>query len=818
MLHNKTHSRAAHNEPAMRMMVELNRRKRLAAIVWRLANGMVFGALSALCPIGAEAQDIFEPPKQKRVLQAVAITGKITLDGKLDEPEWQQAPIGTGFMQSEPNQGKPARNNTKVRILYDNKNLYVGAEMNDSLGLKGLRVPTLRRDIDFGISDLFGIIFDGFLDNRNAMSFQSTPWGNLRDLMAGDGGNFFDRDWDAYWSARTTRTDSGWTVEMRIPFNNLRYPRIKTQQLHATPTEPKPALAPVSASATSGGTNGSKGHTPAADTLPHNPAPSDTQAVWGVNFFRLHRRINEESAWAAYPRAYGAYRMQYAGLLKGIKPPPPGINLRLVPYFITEENLSATDGQLTTYQLKPRVGGEVKWAMSPKDVLDLTLNTDFAQADVDRQVVNLSRFSVFFPERRQFFLENSQLFRSGWNGFIEPFFSRSIGLDGNGNVIPIDAGARFTSRHKQYNIGLMAVRQRAAAGNPATNFLVGRYQYNFGEQNRVGLLVSGKLPEPDSNGQSRPNGTYTADGLFRFSQKTSLQWVASATATQGKPKAGYASVLVLSKNTNQYNWALFHSMVSPDYDPQTGFVATKNFHNPFANFSLNYRPSWRPSFVRAFEPQTNGEFYVGITDGQFQQGTWWISPINIRFQSDAYLGMGVNPQWQVLQDIFTPVGLTIAPGKYQYTNFQVYYNTDPSKKFFFRANGQTGGYYNGQLNSISTTLRYSPIPHVSVTIDYRVNALSNIGEDKQSRTTHLLAPEVRLAYNPRLQFIAFYQYNSVNNLGRLNARLSWEFLPLSFLFLVYNNFSFDQFDDGLQRNQRILNQQTVFKLTYLKQF
>lgn len=767
----------------------------------------------------ADAQDIFEPPKQKRVLRAIPITGKITLDGKLNEPEWQLAPIGTNFIQSEPNQGKASKNRSQVRILYDKKDLYVGAELFDSLGHQGLRVPNLRRDIDFGVSDLFGIIFDGFLDNRNAMSFQSTPWGNLRDLMAGDGGSFFDRDWDAYWSARTTRTDSGWTVEMRIPFNNLRYPRPHAKGTpHAAPGNQANPLVATGTNGTNGaGSSTNYGHAP-ADSARANPMPSDTESVWGVNFFRLHRRINEESAWAGYPRAYGAYRMQYAGLLTGIKPPPPGINLRLVPYFVMEENLSTIDGQLNTYQLKPRVGGEAKWAMSPKDVLDLTINTDFAQADVDRQVVNLSRFSVFFPERRQFFLENSQLFRSGWNGFIEPFFSRSIGLDANGNVIPIDAGGRFTSRHKRYNIGVMAVRQRAAAGNPAVNFAVGRYQFNFGEQSRVGALVSAKLPEPDTAGKTRANGTYTLDGLFRFNQKTSLQGVASATTTQGSSKTGYASVLLLDKNTNQYGWSLFYATVSPDYDPQTGFVARTNFHNPFARFDLNYRPSWRPSFIRAFEPRTNGEFYVGITDGKFQEGTWWISPINIRFQSDAYFGMGINPQWQQLQSTFSPVGLSIAPGSYRYVNFQMYYNSDPSKKFFFRINGQTGGYYNGQLNSISTTLRYSPMPHVSITLDYRVNALSNIGEDRGNKTTHLLAPEVRLAYNPRLQIIAFYQYNSVNNLGRLNARLSWEFLPLSFLFLVYNNFSFDQFDDLLQRNQRILNQQTVFKITYLKQF
>lgn len=763
------------------------------------------------------AQDIFPPPAQKNKLRAYPIQDKIVLDGKLNERVWQLAPIATHFIQAEPFQGKPSRSKTEVRLLYDKKYLYVGAYMHDSLGLKGLRAASLRRDIDYGTSDIFGIVIDGFLDERNAMSFQVTPWGSLRDLMSSDGGNNSDRDWDAYWAARTTRTDSGWVAEMRIPFNNLRYPRHPHGKQISNDLDLDSSRTDV-ASLNSSNIN-------AIDTTKRMALDDSTKGItatnginWGVNFFRLHRRINEESAWSAYPRAYGTYRMQYAGLLTHIKPPPPGINLRLVPYFITEENSTTTDGKLSAYQLKPRIGGEVKWAISPKDVLDVTFNTDFAQADVDRQVVNLTRFSVFFPERRQFFLENARLFRSSFDGFLEPFFSRRIGLDDNGNIIPIDAGARFTSRHKKYNIGLMAVRQRSALGNPATNFTVGRVQINIGEQSRIGILASSKFSEPDSVGFANLSNTFTFDGLLRANQKVQFSYLISATTTRLNPKAGLAAGATVSKNTNQYDWAIALVGAAPDYDPQMGFIARTNFINPFLTAGLSYRPEWRPSFVRAFEPRVNADIYWVQTDGTFQEGLIWISPINIRFQSDAYFGMGVAPSLETVTNAFTPVGLTIPVGKYTFYNYQIYYNTDPSKKLFVNLGAQTGGYYGGQLHFGRASVRYSPIPHVSVTVTYNINALANIGENKEGKTTHLLVPEIRLAYNPRIQFSASYQYNSLDEVKRLNARISWEFLPLSFVYLVYNNFSFDQFNNTLNVNERIANQQTVFKVTFLKQF
>lgn len=198
-----------------------------------------------------------------------------------------------------------------------------------------------------------GLNLDPFLDKRNAIVFQTNPYGVQRDLLAFDDA-FFDREWDGYWKVRTTRTDSGYVAEMQIPWATIRYPKGEIQD-------------------------------------------------WGIQFVRRSRRLGEQSSWSPYPRAYNPYRMPYAGLLKGIEPPAPSVNLRVQPYLLTNFNRQFENGKLVSEQFSPKIGGEIKWAITPHTVLDLTFNTDFAQADVDRQVQNLTRFSVLFPERRQFF-------------------------------------------------------------------------------------------------------------------------------------------------------------------------------------------------------------------------------------------------------------------------------------------------------------------------------------------------------------------------------------------------------------------------------
>jgi hypothetical protein len=350
-------------------------------------------------------QTVFAPPAEPLRLAASHTFAPLRVDGVLDEPEWAEAAVARDFTQAEPTQGNPATEPTEVRVLFDGRFLYFGVTCVDSHGEQDLRVRDLRRDFDEATDDYFGVAIDGVRDGRSALVFRVNPLGALRDQQTVDGG-LIDLDFDAVWTARTTRSDGGWTVEIAIPWDTLRY--------------------------------------------------REGVTTWGINFQRMTRRINENSGWSPWPRVVTPYRMDYAGLLTGVEPPPPSRNLRFLPYVIGERRDANGRSGFSTGD----VGADVKWAVTPSAVLDVTVNPDFGQTDVDRQVVNLTRFSVFFPERRQFFLENRALFFSGNGQRFEPFFSRRIGLDVNGNPIPITAGARFSVRHRAGAFGALAVSQR----------------------------------------------------------------------------------------------------------------------------------------------------------------------------------------------------------------------------------------------------------------------------------------------------------------------------------------------------------------------
>lgn len=358
----------------------------------------VVPALLLALPLAAQVPELPVPNERKSYV-ALRIATPIRLDGRLGEVVWQAAPVATGFRQVEPEQDAPARFRTEVRVLFDDQNLYFGVTSHDSAGRDGVRVQDLRRKFDYNNNDLVGISLDPLGDGRTAVAFQVTPYGSLRELQVLDD-QVYNRQWEAVWSARTEVTDSGWTAEIAIPWATLRY--------------------------------------------------RNDGGPWGANFYRIARRENELSAWSPWPRQFTAYRVPYFGTLEGLVPPGSSSNIRVRPYVVGETVKSGADpAPLGDGAVK--AGGEVIWSPTSSSVLEATINTDFAQADVDRQVVNLRLFSVFFPERRQFFLENANLFDVGLSGsesgfIVQPFFSRRIGLDPAGAAIPIQAGLRYVAR------------------------------------------------------------------------------------------------------------------------------------------------------------------------------------------------------------------------------------------------------------------------------------------------------------------------------------------------------------------------------------
>ncbi|MGB5653202.1 MAG: DUF5916 domain-containing protein, partial [Robiginitalea sp.] len=355
--------------------------------------------------------DNFPPPETPLTITASRVQGMIAVDGRLDEPDWGLAVPISDFFRVEPVQGGPITNPTEVRILYDEKNVYFGVFAKDVLGLKGIRMQDLSRDFNGLENDVFGIQIDAQNTKQYAVSFQTTPYGNQQDVQNFNDNNR-DEDWNALWRVRTQRTELGYYAEFAIPFKSIRYDK---------PAEGVPV-------------------------------------EWGITFFRLARKDFEKTVFPAIPQSFSENRMTYAAKLTGLEVPPPSANIRIEPYALYQYDETKSGEQLTDKLNQPKVGGDVKWAISPNAVLDLTINTDFAQADVDQAVNNLERFNIFFPERRQFFLENSGIWAGGNSTSVRPFFSRTIGLDNtfNASPAPLDAGARYTDRNERRTIAALA--------------------------------------------------------------------------------------------------------------------------------------------------------------------------------------------------------------------------------------------------------------------------------------------------------------------------------------------------------------------------
>jgi Domain of unknown function (DUF5916)/Carbohydrate family 9 binding domain-like len=721
----------------------------------------------------AKSQEIFEPVRPQKKIVPSKIISTINVDGRLDEAAWDSAKSINDFIEINPKQGSTPSQPTFVRILYNNSYLYIAVTCMDKGGKKSIRATDFKRDFDAPYHDLFAIMIDGFKDARNAMAFLINPYGVQRDVLCFDD-RFFDVEWDGLWKVRTQRTDSGWIAEIAIPWKTLRY-----------------------------------------------PATAGAFQTWGINFTRQRRSTNEYYSWSPFPRAYSLTRMSYEGLLDSLVVPAASTNIRIQPYTL----ISAEKEHLySNWKEDVKEGGEIKWALASNKVLDLTFNTDFAQADVDQQLNNLQRFSIFFPERRQFFLENASLFKSGLDVnpdgnkgtqmTIQPFFSRKIGLDDNGNPINIQAGARYIQRGDKNALGLMSVRQASSDSLSPANFFIGRYTCGIGKQNQIGALITTRLQEHAFNKpiEGYTNWSGTVDGFFRLSEK--LQWngMLSATSTPGKVEkgiAGYSQVFYRNDYVNAW-WN--QSFVSRNYSPEIGFVNRSNIICTSPGFYITDRGKWLPAFIRSFDPGIKTDMLHTLNTGKLEEINLNIFPVWFEFHNGGYAGFSWRYQYQLLYGNFEPLNAMIAPGKYTYSRLDFQCSSDPSKKWNLKAEYSFGSFYDGRLQDINLQTRYSPVPQVSLTGGFEQYLLRQVGIQKLSAIYYLYNLQVKLALNPRIQLSVFYQKNTSTAVNGLNAKFSGEYKSLSYFYIVWNT---RQWVENSIKERSLAG---ILKLSYLKQF
>src|SRR5438874_9879664 len=437
----------------------------------------------------------YETAHLDRRLTALRTSQKITIDGRLDEAAWMNAPVATDFVQNEPREGESSAEPTEVRVLYDSQNIYFAAYMHDSKA-KNIVITDLKKDFLSDGGDSFEIVLDTFHDGRNGYIFTTNAAGAKADSQMIDDGREINTNWDGVWYVKTNIVDDGWIAEIAIPFKTFKFRESEAQ-------------------------------------------------TWGINFHRNLRSgiRNEDSFWAPLPRIYSIQRVSLAGTLEGLEAIKPGFNIRFKPYVSSsygQNRITGTDKKSGDF------GFDAKYGVTTGLTLDLTYNTDFSQVEADEQQINLTRFSLFFPEKREFFLENSGIFKFGIaggggngnssvNGRINQaptdvfFFSRTIGISSTNDAVPILGGARLTGRAGSFELGALNMQQRQDGNSPAANFTVARIKRNIMSNSDIGVMMMNKEIS-DSGSFNRVIGT---DANLRFGQYFSVNGYVAKSSSPG---------------------------------------------------------------------------------------------------------------------------------------------------------------------------------------------------------------------------------------------------------------------------------------------
>ena len=728
----------------------------------------------------------------RATIRAVELPAGIRLDGQLDERVYFTVPAITDFIQQAPDEGAPATERTEAWILFDADNLYVAARIWDSAPPSEWVANELRRDTrQLRQNDTFAVILDTFYDRRNGVAFYTNPLGALADFQITNEGNP-NSDWNPIWDVRTGRFDGGWTVEMEIPFQSLRY----------------------------------------------RPGPSQ---VWGVQLRRNVRRKNEWAYITPLPLSAGSgpggiFRVSDAATLVGLDAPSGSRNLEIKPYAIggVSTNLAATPP--TRNARDGDAGLDVKYGITQNLTADFTYNTDFAQVEVDEQQVNLTRFSLFFPEKREFFLEGRGIFgfarggvsggfggalrRSGrgggfFGGGDAPtlFYSRRIGLQ-SGTVVPIVGGGRVTGKIGAFDVGALNIQtdDDVLAAAEETNFTVVRIRRDIFRRSSVGAIFTNRSVSLVGDGSSR---AYGADATFSFYENVNLLAYAARTETPGHDGRDLSYQGRFNYAGDRYGFQTEHLVVEDNFIPEVGFLRRDNFRRTYTTARFSPRPR---SLTRIRQFRLEGSFdYIETADRGIVETRQSQLGFSTELENSDRFGVSVADNYEFLHDAFAPGPDDIAfpVGGYSFFDVEGSYSPGAQRRLNGTLTVRAGGYFNGSIRSVEfrqgrmeVTQRLSLEPSLSV---------NWIDSPQGSFRTDLAVTRVSYSFTPRMFFSGLVQYNSSTNTVSNNLRLRWEYSPGSELFVVYTE---DRGTDPLRpdRFSELRNRGFVVKMNRLFRF
>ena len=714
----------------------------------------------------------------RATVRAVALEAPLAIDGTLDERVYAEVAPLTGFVQQVPDVGAPATERTEAWVFYDTEHLYVGARLWDSAPESRWVANEMQRD-SFQLinNDGFSVGLDTFYDRRNGVSFMVNPIGGFMDMQITDEGNP-NLDWNPIWDVATGRFEGGWTAEMKIPFKSLRF------------------------------------------------QPGTTQ-LWGFQLSRSVRWKNESSYLTPVPISGGPgmFRLSAAGTLTGIEVPAGNRTFEIKPYGIASMATDLTAVPLIRNAGDGDVGVDVKYGLTQNLTADFTYNTDFAQVEVDEQQVNLTRFSLFFPEKREFFLEGRGIFDFGRGftfggisgpggggrpgGFRGPvptlFFSRRIGLE-SGQTVPILGGGRLTGKAGDFTIGALNIQTDDARG-AGTNFTVLRLKRDILRRSRIGGLFTSRSISTMGDGSSQ---AYGLDAAFSFFDNVNFNGYYARTETPGLDRDNESYQAAFTYNGDLYAVQADHLRVGDDFNPEVGFLRRDDFRRNFVRAQFSPRPAMRA--VRQFI--FSGSFdYIEDGAGRLETRVAQAG-FQTAFENSDRFTADVQRRYELLVDPF-PVAsdVTVPVGGYQFQDYFVSYSMGSQRRLSGSFSVQYGEFYGGDIRAVGYTRgRIELTPQFSFEPSISIN---RIELPEGSFTTHLATTRFTYTFTPRMFLGGLLQYNSTSNVLSTNIRLRWEYQSGSELFVVYN----DQRDTELGRSFPMLeNRAFVVKFTRLFRF
>lgn len=675
------------------------------------------------------------------------------VDGRLEDPAWAGAAIVSDFREKEPVEGREATETTRVRIVYDQATLYVGVELLDREPAQ-IRASELRRDNSLESDDTFAVLLDSHHDHRNAFLFRINPRGTRYDGIIRNENRNINSDWDEQWTAAATLTERGWVAEIAIPFKILRFSGAKDQR-------------------------------------------------WGINFERIIKRKNESAYWSGWDRNFAFYHVSQAGHLAGLSDIKQIERLRLRPYVVTgAEKLDAVARSPGGRAIGEVGIDDLKLAVTSNLTADLSANPDFAQTEVDQQRVNLTRFSLFFPEKRQFFIEGSDSLRMGVGLLhfgpppLELMYSRRIGLSDRGEPTSIIAGGKLTGKVGGFDLGVLNVQTDGQESQAGENFGAARLRKEVLGRSYVGAIVTNR------EGGGRFNRVAGADARFVFRQHLTVAGLAARSFATSVRGPQWARQLGAEWVDDKLEAGVNYIEIDPAFEPGVGFLRR---HDRMMGGRMSVKPRPRGTLIRQFEIIPSAVMYqerdgtLAQRDMKFTFGTALQSGDRIEVAAETYLE-------RLRQPFPIGAGVVVPAGLYEWNNARVTLRSFNGRKVGANATMDIGDFYRGTKRSVDMGGDVRPNKNISLNVSYGFN---QIDLPEGAFSTHLVGLRWNVSFTTNLLTSAYLQYNSTGDLAALQVRLNYIFRTIDNVYLVYNDtrFTAGLFDDKHNRS-------LVLKVTY----